>query len=397
MSHKQGNRVNKRRVAVTGVGVATGPGIGIEAFWEGLTKDPGKGPFMIEDWDPSVWIPRREARRLDLFAQYARVTAHEALEMAGEHGADPERSGSCVGTGIGGMQSFENLVNAVYHRPRPRPSPLAIPMMMGNAAAADISITFGFLGPATTQTLACAAGAQAICDAFRQIQWDYTDLMVAGGSEAAVRPATIAGFRTARALSPTDESMPFDVNRNGFVVGEGAAMMVLEEWSRAKKRGAQILAELLGAGTSSDAHHITAPHPDGAGAKRALEWALEDAGATPDQVGYINAHGTATPLNDEGEGRLISDVWSDRQPLVSSIKGTTGHALGASGAIEAVASVLAISRREVPPNIGLREQDPEIPLRQIVRERQDWEPSLVVSNSFGFGGHNTVLVFGPAD
>lgn len=389
--------MNRRRVAVTGVGVVTGPGIGVEAFWEGLTKDPGKGPFVIEDWDPSTWIPRREARRLDLFSQYARVAAHEALEMAGDHRTPGDRSGSCVGTGIGGMQSFENLVNAVYHSPRPRPSPLAIPMMMGNAAAADISITFGFLGPATTQTLACAAGGQAICDALRQIQWGYADLMVAGGSEAAVRPAAIAGFRTARALSPTDESMPFDANRNGFVVGEGAAMMVLEEWNQAQDRGATILAELLGAGTSSDAHHITAPHPEGAGARRALEWALEDAGATPAQVGYINAHGTATPLNDAGEARVISDIWGEEQPLVSSIKGTTGHALGASGGIEAVASVLAISRGQVPPNVGLREQDPEIDLHRIVTERREWEPGLAVSNSFGFGGHNTVLVFGPAD
>ena len=389
--------MRRRRAAVTGVGVVAGPGLGVEAFWEGLTIDPGRGPFTVGDWDPSAWIPRREARRLDLFSQYARVAAHEALEMAGDHGAAPERSGSCVGTGIGGMQSFENLVNAVYHRPKPRPSPLAIPMMMGNAAAADISITFGFLGPATTQTLACAAGAQAICDALRQIQWGYADLMVAGGSEAAVRPATIAGFRTARALSPTDESRPFDADRNGFVVGEGAAMMVLEEWESARRRGAPVLAELLGAGTSSDAHHITAPHPEGEGARRALEWALEDAGAAPEQVGYINAHGTATPLNDAGEARVIADIWGDDQPLVSSIKGTTGHALGASGGIEAVASVLAISRRQVPPNVGMLEQDPEIALRRIVTERRDWGPGLVVSNSFGFGGHNTVLVFGPAD
>ncbi|MDE0120506.1 MAG: beta-ketoacyl-[acyl-carrier-protein] synthase family protein [bacterium] len=387
--------MSRRRVAVTGVGVVTSPGVGTEAFWEGLTKDPGKGPFAVEDWDPTVWIPRRQVRRLDLFSQYARAAAHEALAMAGDHGADPLRSGTCIGTGIGGMQSFEGLVEAVNHRERPRPSPVAIPMMMGNAAAADISITFGFLGPATTQTLACAAGAQAISDALRQIQWGYTDLMVAGGSEAAIRPATIAGFRVARALSPTDESRPFDIDRNGFVVGEGAAVMVLEEWDRARDRGADILAEILGAGTTSDAHHITAPHPEGDGARRALEGALADAGATPEQVGYINAHGTATQLNDAGEGRIIADIWGDRQPLVSSIKGTTGHALGASGGIEAVATVLAISRGQIPPNIGLREQDPDIPLHRIVTERQEWEPGLAVSNSFGFGGHNTVLVFGP--
>ena len=387
--------MKRRRVAVTGVGVVTGPGLGVEAFWDGLTKDPGKGPFTIENWDPSAWIPRREARRLDLFSQYARVATHEALAMAGHHQTDPLRAGACVGTGIGGMRSFEGLLEAVNNRENPRPSPLAIPMMMSNAAAADISITFGFLGPATTQVLACAAGAQAIGDALRQVQWGYADLMVAGGSEAAIRPATIAGFRTARALSPTDEARPFDIDRNGFVVGEGAGTMVLEEWDKAQERGADILAELLGAGTSSDAHHITAPHPEGEGAQRAIEWALEDAGATPDQVGYVNAHGTATPLNDAGEGRVISRVWSKRQPWVSSIKGTTGHALGASGGIEAVATVLAISRKQLPPNVGMREQDPEIPLHRIVTERQGWEPSLAISNSFGFGGHNTVLVFGP--
>ncbi len=374
--------------------MVTGPGVGVEAFWEGLTKDPGKGPFTVDGWDPSSWIPRREVRRLDLFSQYARVAAHEALAMAGDHETDPVRAGACVGTGIGGMRSFEGLVKAV-NSDNQRPSPVAIPMMMGNAAAAAISITFGFLGPATTQTLACAAGAQAISDALRQVQWGYADLMVAGGSEAAIRPATIAGFRSARALSPTDESRPFDIDRNGFVVGEGAAMMVLEEWDKARERGADILAELLGAGTTSDAHHITAPHPEGDGARRALRWALDDAGATPEQVGYINAHGTSTPLNDVGEGRVISAIWGDRQPLVSSIKGTTGHALGASGGIEAVATVLAISRGQIPPNIGMREQDPEIPLHRIVTERQDWEPGLAVSNSFGFGGHNTVLVFGP--
>ena len=384
-----------RRVAVTGVGVVTGPGQGVEAFWEGLTKDPGKGPFTIENWDPSAWIPRREARRLDLFSQYARVATHEALAMAGHHQTDPLRAGACVGTGIGGMRSFEGLLEAVNNRENPRPSPLAIPMMMSNAAAADVSITFGFLGPATTQVLACAAGAQAISDALRQVQWGYADLMVAGGSEAAIRPATIAGFRIARALSPTDEARPFDIDRNGFVVGEGAGMMVLEEWDKAQERGADILAELLGAGTSSDAHHITAPHPEGEGAQRAIEWALEDAGATLDQVGYVNAHGTATPLNDAGEGRVISRMWGKRQPWVSSIKGTTGHALGASGGIEAVATVLAISRKQLPPNVGMREQDPEIPLHRIVTERQGWEPSLAISNSFGFGGHNTVLVFGP--
>jgi 3-oxoacyl-[acyl-carrier-protein] synthase II len=206
----------------------------------------------------------------------------------------------------------------------------------------------------------------------------------------------VEGFASAKALSPTRIARPFDTDRDGFVLGEGAGIMILEERDAALARGAPILAELLGAASTGDAHHVTAPHPEGVGAERAIRLALEDAGATAAMVGYVNAHGTGTGLNDRTEGSVIARVWTDGQPAVSSIKGTTGHGLGASGAIEAVASVMAIDRRELPPNVGLASLDPEIPLTDVVTERRDWEPRLALSNSFGFGGHNTVLVFGPS-
>jgi 3-oxoacyl-[acyl-carrier-protein] synthase II len=268
-------------------------------------------------------------------------------------------------------------------------------MMMCNAAAATISIRYGFGAAATTPVVACAAGAQAISDAFRQIQWGYADAAVAGGTEGAIREPTIAGFRSAKALSPTMVARPFDQGRDGFVLGEGAGILILEERSMAMKRGATILAELVGAASTADAHHITAPHPAGDGAERAIRLALEDAGLEPAVVGYVNAHGTGTDLNDRTEGQVIERVFGSDQPAVSSIKGTTGHALGASGAIEAVASVEAIRRKSLPPNVGLASLDDDIPLTNVVTNSGDWEPSVVLSNSFGFGGHNTVLAFAP--
>jgi 3-oxoacyl-[acyl-carrier-protein] synthase II len=243
--------------------------------------------------------------------------------------------------------------------------------------------------------VACAAGAQAISDALRAIQWGYADAAVAGGAEGAVRRPTEAGFAAAKALSPRGIARPFSVDRDGFVLGEGAALLVLEELEQARARGARILAEIGGAASTADAHHITAPHPQGNGAERAIHLALKDAGLRPSDVAYINAHGTGTGLNDLTEGMVIARVFGEEQPPVSSIKGTTGHALGASGAIEAATAVLAIERHQLPPNIGLTEQDPEIPLTGIVREPLDWIPGPVVSNSFGFGGHNAVLVITP--
>jgi 3-oxoacyl-[acyl-carrier-protein] synthase II len=228
----------------------------------------------------------------------------------------------------------------------------------------------------------------------RSIQWGYADIAVAGGAEAAIREPSIAGFVSSRAMSPTVTARPFSKDRDGMVLGEGAAIVVLEEWEMAEARGATILAELIGAAATGDAYHLTAPHPEGEGAERALRLALADAGIGPEDVGYVNAHGTGTDLNDRTEGAVIARVFPT-QPPVSSIKGSTGHALGASGAIEALASVLAITKRELPPNVGMTEQDPEIPLTDIVVTPRQFDPAPVVSNSFGFGGHNTVLVFAP--
>lgn len=348
----------------------------------------------MANWDPEPEIPRREARRLDRFAQFALVAAAEALFQAGELEVDPNRVTVNVATGIGGLAALEDLIAAAYSD-NPRVSPLWIPMMMCNAAAAAISIKYGFGGQASTPVVACAAGAQAILDGVRQIEWGYADAAIVGGAEGAVRKPTIEGFVASRALSPTMTARPFDTNRDGFVLGEGAAILVVETRERARARGARILAEIPGGASTADAHHITAPHPEGEGAERAVRLALQDAGLTPADVGYVNAHGTGTELNDRTEGAVVERLFDGNQPLLSSIKGTTGHALGASGAIEAAASVLSIGFKEVPPNIGLDTQDPGIGLTGIVRERHSWEPRPIISNSFGFGGHNTVLVLTP--
>lgn len=386
--------MNKRRVAVTGLGIVCGPGIGTDDFWAGLKMPPIAGEHHeIENWDAEKWMPKKEARRVDRFAQMALVAAEEALAQAGELTATQDRVAVPVASGIGGLEALEELVEVAYSQDR-RPSPLLVPMMMCNAAAAAISIKHGFGGPITTQVVACAAGGQAIIDGMRAIQWGYADVAIAGGAEAAIRTPSIAGFVSARAMSPTLTARPFSADRDGMVLGEGAAILVLEEWEMALARGATILAEMTGGAATGDAHHLTAPHPAGVGAERAVRLAIADAGLEPGDIGYVNAHGTATELNDRTEGAVIGRVFIE-QPPVSSIKGATGHALGASGAIEAVTAVLAIRKRELPPNLGLTTQDPEIPLTDIVLEPRPFTPAPVVSNSFGFGGHNTVLVVSP--
>lgn len=385
-----------RRVVITGLGVVSAAGNGIEDFWRGLQSQPNPGWREISDWDPEPLIPKREHRRLDRFTQFAVICAHEALTQAGglDH-YDPNRVTVGVATGVGGLTALEELIGGAYEDD-PRVSPMLIPMMMCNAAGAAISIKYGYGGQVTSPVVACAAGAQAILDAMRHIQWGYADAAVAGGAEAAVRPPTIEGFSAAKALSPTQMARPFDPDRDGFVLGEGAGMVVLEEREAALARGAEIIAELAGGASTADAHHITAPHPEGIGAERAVRLALADAGISPADVGYVSAHGTGTELNDRGEGHVVARVFGDIQPAVSSIKAITGHALGASGAIEAVATAMAVNRRELPPNPGARVLDPEIPLTNLVMQSRPWHPGYAISNSFGFGGHNTVLVVGPA-
>ncbi len=387
--------MNTKRVVVTGIGAVAAPGIGIGEIWKGLINGPANvGPLVIENWDPDPIVPLRESRRLDKFTQYALVAADEAIKQAGDFVDDPNRVTVAVATGIGGLESLELLVNGSQQE-EPRVSPFSVPMMMANAAAAAISIKYGFGGQANTPVVACAAGSQSVLDGMRQIQWGYADVAIVGGSEAAARLPAREGFKAARALSKSGVARPFDVDRDGFVMGEGGAILVLEELERAKSRGATILAEVLGGASTADAHHITAPHPNGDGAERAMRLAIEDAGLKPDDVTYINAHGTGTDLNDRTEGLVVDRIFGSNQPAVSSIKGTTGHGLGASGSIEAAMVVESMLRGELLPNIGLENQDPEIPLTDIVREVREWTPAPTLSSSFGFGGHNTVLAFGP--
>lgn len=387
--------MTKRRVVVTGVGVVAAPGIGVERMWKGLQVPPGPAPRLVDDWDPEPWIPKRESRRLDRFTQMALVAAHEALEQSGEMTVDPSRVSVSVATGIGGLESLEELVHG-SDEDEPRVSPFLVPMMMPNAASAAISIKYGFTGQVSTPAVACAAGSQSILDGLRQIQWGYADVAVVGGAEAAARRTAYEGFRSARAISSSGYARPFDVNRDGFVMGEGAAILIIEAEEVAAARGALALAEVLGGASTADAHHVTAPHPEGEGAERAIRLAIADSGVAIGDFGYVNAHGTGTDLNDRTEGSVIARIFgTENQPAVSSIKGTTGHGLGASGSIEAVAIVEAIRREELPPNVGLTDQDPEIPLTDLVREIRPWTPGPSLSNSFGFGGHNTVLAFGP--
>lgn len=386
--------MDRRRVVVTGVGAVAAPGIGMDDLWKGLQQSPAPAPRLIDNWDPEPWIPRREARRLDDFTQFALVAADEAFGQSGELTVDPNRVAVVLATGIGGLQSLQDLHDE-SKEDEPRPSPFSIPMMMANAAAAAISIKYGFGGQVTTPVVACAAGSQSILDGLRQIQWGYADAAVVGGTEAAAIRSAREGFKAARALSPTGFARPFDVNRDGFVMGEGAAVLILEAEEVAVARGATPIAEIVGAASTADAYHITAPHPEGEGAERAIRLALEDSGLTASDVSYVNAHGTGTTLNDQTEGAVIARVFGEDQPAVSSIKGTTGHGLGASGSIEAVVVVEAIRRGELPANVGLNDQDPEIPLTDIVREPREWKPGPALSNSFGFGGHNTVIAISP--
>ena len=388
--------MDKKRVVVTGTGAVAAPGLNVDALWKGLMSGPpGPGPHVIENWDPDPIVSKRESRRLDRFTEFALVAADEAFSQAGEFAADPNRVTVSVATGIGGLESLEILVNE-SQKDDPRVSPFLVPMMMANAAAAAISIKYGFGGQANTPVVACAAGAQAILDGMRMIQWGYADVAIVGGTEAAARKSAREGFASARALSKTSVAKPFDIARDGFVMGEGGAVLVLEEMETARARGATILAEVLGGASTADAYHITAPHPEGDGAERAMRLAIEDAGLAPGDVAYINAHGTGTDLNDRTEGAVIERIFGSNQPAVSSIKGTTGHGLGASGSIEAVMVVESMLRGELLPNLGLDNQDPEIPLTDIVLEPREWTPGPTLSNSFGFGGHNTVLAFGPA-
>ncbi len=391
----------KRRVAVTGLGVASCVGIGVDAFFDGVCGPAPDRERRVVDFDPSRWFEPKEARRTDRFAQLSFASAAMALDDAGDVGVDPERCGVVFGTGVGGLSTLQEQITVLVERGERRVSPFLVPMIMGNAGAATISMRFGWRGPCETIVTACAAGTQSIGNAYRLIAYGRCDAAITGGAEAAMepvgdRPAIGAvAFGNMTALSSSRMSRPFDVRRDGFVLAEGGAALVLEELEHARARGAHIYAELLGAASTADAYHITAPAPEGAGARSCMELALDDAGLTPGDVAHINAHGTSTPAGDLAEAHAIEKVFGHAGPPVTSIKGVTGHALAGAGAIEAVAVALTIERGAIPPTAGLEQLDPDVRLDVVTGGPRSFSPGPVLSNSFGFGGHNGCLVMSP--
>lgn len=391
--------MDKRRVAVTGLGVVSSCGVGLDSFWDGLCASPTIGERRITDFNPEPHFDSpKEVRRSDLCTQFAIAAADMAFENSGRPDLDPYRMGVMLGTGIGGISTLEDQIRVMIEKGGRRVSPFLIPMMMANAAPAAISMKYNLCGPAENVCTACAAGTHAITNAARLIATGRCDLMVAGGSEAAFTEIAVSGFTNMTAFSSSGISRPFDAERDGFVMGEGAGVMILEDFETAVNRGAVIYAEVLGGASTADAHHITAPSPGGSGAINCMRLALEDAELTPDQIGHINAHGTSTPLNDMAEAQAMAEVFDAPGPLVTSTKGITGHALGAAGALEAVAVVLAIQKGLIPPTAGFSSPDPEMPsINLVTGEPREWTASPAMSNSFGFGGHNGSVIIGPAE
>jgi len=391
--------VDGRRVAVTGLGVVSVCGVGTEPFWAGLCEPAAPERVRtVPGWDPTPWLGRAEARHTDRFAQFAVAAADLAVADAGLDlsRVDPERCGVQVGTGIGGVTSFEAAVLTRDRRGDGRVSPYTIPLVMPNAGAAAVSMRLGWLGPAETLATACAAGTHSVLAGARMLATGVCDLVLAGGADASLIGTTIAGFANSGAISPTGVSRPFDRDRDGFVAAEGAALLLLESLAAAQARGARVYAVIEGGASTADAFHMTAPAPAGAGAARCMRQALVDAGCTAGDVRHVNAHGTSTPLNDAAEATAIAAVLGARAAPVTSIKGVTGHSFGAAGALEAAAVCLSLARGVLPPTAGYARPDQETGVLDVVAEPRRWEPGVVLSNSFGFGGHNGTLVFGPA-
>jgi 3-oxoacyl-[acyl-carrier-protein] synthase II len=385
-----------RRVVVTGLGVVSPAGTGLDRFWKGLqTPPPDRRERTVEDFDPAPWLSPKEARHLDRFTHFALAAADMALDDAGGLAPDGDRTGVQLGTGIGGVGTLETQVGVLADRGARRVSPFTIPMVMPNAGAAAVSLRHGFRGPSETLTTACAAGTHSVAAGARMVADGRCDVVLAGGAESSMTPTTVAAFTVMTALSKTGLSRPFDAGRDGFCIAEGAAVLVLEEREAALGRGARIYGEVLGAASTCDAHHITAPSPGGAGAAECMRLALHDAELTPSDVRAVNAHGTSTPLNDAAEAQAVTSVFGAGAVPVSSIKGVTGHGLGAAGALEAAAVLLSFVHRELPPTMGTADVDPALEI-DVVLEPRPWEPGPTVSNSFGFGGHNGSLVLGPA-
>ena len=405
-----------RRVVITGMGAVAPNGNGIQEFIsnsfagkvgiKAIKKFDAKPTGItvageIDNFDPNDVIGKKAARRMDLYSQYALQSAIEAMEMAeiNETNTKPVDMGVIYGSGIGGLTTIQEQIIKMHDKGPKRVSPMFVPMSIANMAAGNISIHFNAQNICTSIVTACATGTNAIGEAFRQVKEGRAKVMIAGGSEASVNEIGIAGFAALTALSqatdPLKASLPFDKARQGFVLGEGGATLVLEDLEHAQKRGANILGEIVGYGATSDAYHITSPDPTGAGAARAMELAIKEAGVSPSEISYINAHGTATHANDEGESKAINQVFgSDSHVRVSSTKGMTGHLLGAAGAIEAVLTVVALQNGQLPLNIGCFNQDPKCSVNLVTTENSDASNArYAISNSFGFGGHNAVLAF----
>ena len=384
--------VQGRRVVVTGLGALSCAGVGVDALWQALNAPVAPESKRVAPFDASHIGGPKELRRLDPFTLYGLVAAQEAWEQSGLEGPIID-GGSIVTTGIGGLQTVLEQVRVLNEKGPDRVSPFMVPMMMPNAATAAVSMRFGLGGPAETVTTACAAGTHAIGNAARLVASGRCSVAIAGGAEAVIVEIAESGFRNMTALSNEGLSMPFDVKRNGFVMGEGAGILVLEELEHAVARGATIYAEVIGAASTADAHHITAPDPEGNGAVRCMELALADAGIRPDEVSHINAHGTSTPLNDLAESVAVRRIFGPTPPPVTSIKGHLGHSLAAAGALEGVASVLTLMHQSIPPTAGTTEVDPEVGLDVVLGAPRKTDVEVILSNSFGFGGHNGSVVF----
>ena len=404
------------RVVITGMGAVTPIGHNVRDFWEALKAGKcGIAPITafdttdfkvkvaaeVKDFDPTQYIDKREAKRMDRFCHFALAASEEAVTQSGlkEGNFDPYRAGVMVGSGVGGLAVFENEMERMMEKGPSRVGPLCIPEMIGNMASAHISMRFGFKGESFCPVSACATGNHAIGEAVRAIRHGYQDVVLAGGTEASIIRIAIAGFQNMKALHAGDDpeaaSIPFDARRSGFVMGEGAGVLVLESLSHAQARGATILAEVGGYGASSDAYHITSPDPEGEGAAYAMRRAIADAGMTPADVDYINAHGTSTPLNEKYETIAVKKAFGDEayKVKISSTKSMTGHLLGAAAAVEAIACVCAINEGVIPPTIGYKEPDPECDLDITPNKAVEASVNVAISNSLGFGGHNATVLF----
>ncbi len=408
-----------RRVVVTGLGAITPIGTNVPTMWENMLAGVcGIGPLdrfdaseykahvaaQVRDFDPSPWFDKAELRKTDLYCQYAVAAAAQAIEDSGILGKiDDERIGVYFGSGIGGMTTLHEQIDTVLHKGPRKVSPHTIPKLIGNIAAGTVAIRYGFHGPTVPMMTACATGTNEIGEAYRAVMYGYADAVVAGGAEAVITPLGVAGFTSCMALSttenPLDACKPFDARRNGFIMGEGAGCVILEEYEHAKARGSKIYAEIVGYGNTCDAYHVTAPDPEAKQSARAIRMAYEQAGMDTDNI-YVNAHGTSTKLNDSTETKALKLAFGEEKAhklMISSTKSMTGHMLGAAGAVEAIAAILAVQNDVIPPTINYQVPDPDCDLDYTPNVKREVQVDLALSDSLGFGGHNACVAFRKAE